>query len=264
MTVRGRAVTVIVQRDGVLKAATYRIPLWILRAALLLAVILAVVLGLGVAFYAPIVRQASRVPGLESERRRLVADNARIRSLAAALDSVEANYARLRQMVGAEITPDPVARGASLPVAPPILVVPASQRLQYETVPSTPRHWPLDEPGYVTRGQVSADSTDETHPGIDIAVPVGTVVRAAGGGTVARAGSDAEYGLFVLMTHPDGYQTMYGHLSRAIAVEGHPVRAGEALGRSGNTGRSSAPHLHFELRRNGVVVDPLTLIREGR
>jgi hypothetical protein len=101
MTVRGRAVTVIVQRDGVLKAATYRIPLWILRAALLLAVILAVVLGLGVAFYAPIVRQASRVPGLESERRRVVPPNAGSLTHPAAIYCVKPKNPRLRQMVGA-------------------------------------------------------------------------------------------------------------------------------------------------------------------
>jgi murein DD-endopeptidase MepM/ murein hydrolase activator NlpD len=264
MSVWRRAVTVIVQRDGALKATTYRVPLWMLRAGLILTLVVAVLLVLGVAFYGPIATQAARVPGLETEIRRLGADNGKIRSLAAALDSVEANYAKLRRLVGADIVPDPVALGSTLPVAPPIVVVPAGQRIRYEATPSPPRHWPLDEAGYLTRGQVTGNPADEAHPGIDIAVPIGTVVRAAGGGTVVRTGSDAEYGLFVLMTHPDGYQTMYGHLSRVLAAEGQAIRAGEALGRSGNTGRSSAPHLHFELRRNGVVVDPLTLIREGR
>jgi murein DD-endopeptidase MepM/ murein hydrolase activator NlpD len=56
---------------------------------------------------------------------------------------------------------------------------------------------------------------------------------------------------------------MYGHLSRALVAPGQQVAAGEVIGLSGNTGNSSAPHLHFELRRRGVVVDPLTLVREG-
>ena len=128
-----------------------------------------------------------------------------------------------------------------------------------------PRHWPLDERGYLTRGQVGADSTPEdAHPGIDIAVPVGALVRASGGGTVLQVGDDREYGHFVLLQHPNGYQSMYGHLSRVVAAQGGRVRAGDVLGRTGNTGRSSAPHLHLEIRHNGVSIDPMTLIREPR
>ena len=118
-------------------------------------------------------------------------------------------------------------------------------------------------PAYITRGQ-NADSTDEAHPGVDIAVPIGTLVRATAGGTVLQTGNEREYGYFALIQHPNGYQSMYGHLSRVVAVQGTRIRAGEVVGRSGNTGRSSAPHLHFEIRHNGVSIDPLTLIRENR
>jgi murein DD-endopeptidase MepM/ murein hydrolase activator NlpD len=259
-----RAVTIIVQPDGALRGATYRVPLLAFRALLVALVVLAVLVVLGIAFYGPIAREAVRVQGLEHEIERLRTDNAKVRELAAALDSVEANYAKLRGLVGADLAPDPVARAAALPVAPPIRVVPPGDRIRYEAGASIPRHWPLDEKGYLTRGQVAVDSNDGSHPGIDIAVPVGAIVRAAGGGSVVQAGRDPAYGLFVLVAHPSGYQTMYGHLSRAIVVEGAEVQAGAALGRSGNTGRSSAPHLHLEVRHNGVSIDPLTLIREGR
>jgi murein DD-endopeptidase MepM/ murein hydrolase activator NlpD len=264
MSIWRRAVTIIVQHDGVLKGATYRVPLWVLRALLLFLVVVAVLLVLGIAFYAPIARDAVRVHALEREVGRLQSDNAKIRNLAAALDSVEANYAKLRGLVGADLAPDPVVLASAVPVAPTIRVVPPGQRIRYESVASVPRHWPLGEKGYMTRGQVAVDSTAEAHPGIDIAVPAGTVVRAAGGGTVVQAGADPEYGLFVLVAHPNGYQTMYGHLSRSIAALGSAVKAGETLGRSGNTGRSSAPHLHFEVRHNGISIDPLSLIRDGR
>src|SRR5207249_10415023 len=100
----------------------YRIPLAVLRGGLVLAVGTAVALILGVAFYAPVLRRAARVPGLEREVRRLHRDNARIQDLALALDSVETNYARLRGMVGADNVPDPVTLKAALPVAPAILV----------------------------------------------------------------------------------------------------------------------------------------------
>jgi murein DD-endopeptidase MepM/ murein hydrolase activator NlpD len=57
---------------------------------------------------------------------------------------------------------------------------------------------------------------------------------------------------------------MYGHLSRLVVAEGDLVRVGAVLGRSGNTGRSSAPHLHFEVRHNGISIDPLTLVKEAK
>lgn len=135
---------------------------------------------------------------------------------------------------------------------------------RYERGASVPSHWPLDVPGFVTRGQVRPGVVDESHPGIDIAVPLGTPVRASGGGSVAAAGYDADYGLFVLLRHPSGYETMYGHMSRLVAAEGDDVQAGQVIGLSGNSGRSTAPHLHFEIRRDTKSVDPLELVKEGR
>ena len=264
MTAGRRAVTVTIHRDGVLASTSFRVSLLGYRVSLAVLVGIGLVLLSGIAFYGPIARQAARVPGLNREIERLTIDNRRIRELAAALDRVEANYARLRGMVGADLVPDPVRLGSTLPIAPPIVVWPAAQRLRYEIGPSIPRHWPLDERGYLTRGHVSADSAGEAHPGIDLAVPVGVLVRAAGGGTILQIGDDKEYGFFVLIQHPNGYQTMYGHLSRIVVRQGARIRAGQVVGRSGNTGRSSAPHLHLEVRHDGISVDPMTLIREGR
>jgi len=134
---------------------------------------------------------------------------------------------------------------------------------RYEPGPSRPSHWPLDVQGFVTRGQVRAGDPAESHPGIDIAVPVGTAVRAAGGGTVAAAGIDVDYGLYVLLRHPEGYETMYGHASRLLVNEGELVLAGQVIALTGNSGRSTAPHLHFEIRRGRRSVDPLTVVKEG-
>src|SRR5881409_3885645 len=127
---------------------------------------------------------------------------------------------------------------------------------------ATPLHWPLDMSGFVTRGQVRPGDPAESHPGIDIAVPAGTPVRAAAGGVVAQAGTDPAYGLFVLLRHTDGYETMYGHASRLVAREGDSVAAGQVIALSGSSGRSTAPHLHFEIRRAGKSLDPLTVVRQ--
>ena len=114
----------------------------------------------------------------------------------------------------------------------------------------------------MTRGQTGEGGVDELHPGIDIAVPMGTPIRAAGGGEVGRTGRDPDYGLFVLIRHPDGYETMYGHASRILVEGGEQVGSSQVIALSGSTGRSTAPHLHFEVRRGGRSIDPRTIVKE--
>lgn len=260
---RGRAVTLLIQRDGTTKTRSFRIPVWALRVGTVTGAVAAVILLLLVVLYGPLLRAAARVPGMERELARMSAENSRVRELSAALDSAESRYSQVRQMMGGEIVRDPVAMSSSLPVAPPIRARLASVTDQVTGV-SLPKHWPLDEAGYITRGQIKAGGRDEAHPGIDIAVAVGNLVRASGGATVRQAGQDPEYGFFVLLDHSDDYQSMYGHLSRILVTPQATVSAGEVIGLSGNSGRSTAPHLHFEIRQRGLSLDPLTMVKEGR
>jgi murein DD-endopeptidase MepM/ murein hydrolase activator NlpD len=259
----GRGVTVLIQRDGTTRSRTVRLPVWMLRLGALAGSLLLVALGLVAVLYLPIVRAAARVPGLERKVARLEAENAKVRQLSAALDSVEQRYAQVRGMIGADIVRDPLAFASPLPLAPALTARLPGGGAAPAAGPSAPRSWPLDEPGYVTRGQVVAGTGDEAHPGLDIAVPVGTLVRASGGATVNQVGEDPEYGYFVLLDHPEGFQSMYGHLSRIIVTAGAIVAGGEVIGLSGNTGRSTAPHLHFEIRQGGTALDPRTMVKQG-
>jgi murein DD-endopeptidase MepM/ murein hydrolase activator NlpD len=260
---RSRSVTLLIQRDGTTKTRTIRMPVWSVKLGAWLLGAVALLLLLITALYGPLVRAAARVPGMERELARLRAENTRVRELSAAVDSAESRYAQVRQMMGGGIVRDPVSKSSELPIAPPIRA-----RLAAMVVPdsgiSAPKHWPLDETGYITRGQVKAGGRDEAHPGIDIAVAIGNLVRASGGATVAQAGEDPEYGLYVLLDHSDGYQSMYGHLSRSLVTAGVRVVPGQVIGLTGNTGRSTAPHLHFEIRLRGQSLDPLTMVKEGR
>jgi len=95
------------------------------------------------------------------------------------------------------------------------------------------------------------------HRGVDWATPIGTSIYASSGGTVARAGWGSGYGYVVYINHPDGRQTRYAHLSRIYVNVGDYVSQGQVIAASGNTGRSSGPHLHFEILINGVQVNPL-------
>ncbi len=102
------------------------------------------------------------------------------------------------------------------------------------------------------------------HAGIDFAVPVGTPVVAALGGTVERVATDAGgYGLYLDIRHADGYMTRYAHLSRVLGpdvAKGRRVTRGQRVALSGNTGRSSGPHLHFEIHKGGVPQNPANLL----
>lgn len=96
------------------------------------------------------------------------------------------------------------------------------------------------------------------HNGIDLANRVGTPVRAAASGRVVHIESQiGNYGRFVIVRHPDGFQTLYAHLSDFSVRNGEYLERGEIIGTMGNTGRSTGPHLHFSVIHNGTFVDPL-------
>lgn len=96
-----------------------------------------------------------------------------------------------------------------------------------------------------------------THKGLDFGTPVGTSVHAAAAGTVTYAGwNSGGYGYLVIISHGNGVQTYYGHCSSIIAHVGDKVNAGDVIAKSGNTGRSTGPHLHFEIRINDVAYNP--------
>lgn len=267
-----RHVTIVIHTDGDLNSRQYRISLRLLQVGKAAAIAVAIIAVGFLAFAGPIMQNAARVPGLEREVARLRSENSRVQELAVALNHAEANYQELRQILGAKAPPEPRSGGsrgtttesssAGLRAITVRATAPAAP-LRYEFGSSVPAHWPLDVPGFVTRGQVRPGDVAESHPGIDIAVPAGTPVRASGGGTVKATGYNPDYGLFVLLRHPSGYETMYGHASRLIAADGDDIQAGQVIALSGNSGRSTAPHLHFEIRRDGKSLDPLTLVKEG-
>ena len=102
------------------------------------------------------------------------------------------------------------------------------------------------------------------HAGIDFAAPQGTNVLSAGAGTVSFVGQINGYGNVVEVTHPGGLITRYGHLSAFLVKEGDAVVTGSPIARVGSTGRSTGPHLHFEVRRADNAVDPARYLNAGK
>ncbi|MBZ5640406.1 MAG: M23 family metallopeptidase [Acidobacteriia bacterium] len=96
----------------------------------------------------------------------------------------------------------------------------------------------------------------EFHTGLDVVAPIGTAVRATADGVVTRVGTDSGYGRMVQLSHGYGLGTLYGHLSATLVRPGARVRRGDVIGRVGTTGRSTGPHVHYEVVKGGHRVDP--------
>lgn len=115
-------------------------------------------------------------------------------------------------------------------------------------------------PGIITSNFGWRPKFQRVHHGVDLSLHLGDTVRAAVSGTVTKIAYDHDgYGHYVIMSHSDGMETLYGHLQYALVGQGQYVYSGQPIGIGGNTGNSTGPHLHFETRLEGVAVDP-TLI----
>ncbi|MCA9494291.1 MAG: peptidoglycan DD-metalloendopeptidase family protein [Myxococcales bacterium] len=100
------------------------------------------------------------------------------------------------------------------------------------------------------------DGTRHHHDGLDLSAPMGTTIVAADAGRVRFAGKNSGYGNVVIVEHADGTESRYAHCSSLGVVEGDLVTAGQAIAKVGSTGRSTGPHLHFEVRKDGIPIDP--------
>ena len=134
-------------------------------------------------------------------------------------------------------------------------------RIGQETVPSL---WPV-------RGQITAGFGQRLDPftgegafhrGVDIGSPFGTRVESAADGIIVQAGPDSGYGNEILVDHGFGMTTKYGHLSKIFVVMGQEVKRGQAIGAVGMTGKTTGPHLHYEVIVNGTPVNPAKFLRD--
>jgi murein DD-endopeptidase MepM/ murein hydrolase activator NlpD len=199
--------------------------------------------------------RAAKVPALEAQVAQHASDQARMESFATPLVELEARYEQIRQLFGPDA--EQVASGLWLPPPAPRG---ASQGPDPDDGGSRPTSWPLTGRGFVTQRLLEGDAG--AHPGLDIAVPADSYIRAAGAGIVVDVGDDPVYGRFVSLDHGEGYRTVYAHASSALVEVGQRVRRNEVIALSGSTGRSTAPHLHFEILHNGEPVDPLSMVRQ--
>ena len=160
-----------------------------------------------------------------------------------------------------DVDPDTFRDGVELAMA---------QVERFETLKETASGLPLMTP--MSRGNITSRFGVRTdpfrrrpamHTGIDFRAPSGEAAKATAPGKVISAGYNRGYGYMVEIDHGGGLTTRFAHLSKIVAKKGQSVAKGDIIGRTGSTGRSTGPHLHYEIRVNGRAIDPMTFIRAG-
>jgi murein DD-endopeptidase MepM/ murein hydrolase activator NlpD len=119
-----------------------------------------------------------------------------------------------------------------------------------------PSGWPVVRTQVVVTAEFGVARGNTRHQGIDLSAPAGTPVWCTAGGKVQFAGKDGRYGKTVVVDHGGGYRTRYAHLKKIEVHEKERVKRGDVIGRVGKTGNATGTHLHYEVLKNGVAVNP--------
>ena len=245
-----------------------------------LAVVLTIVLGIllaGLAFsgytYVRLTILAMDVGRLERENAVLVSETKKIDEIRAEIAEVERMRRQIESWAGMAPpeTLEEAAGDEALGVAPAHVYVPMwPRRYSYEIMRDAYlfRSGLLPDmiapaSGWVSRWFIEGGEGEVIHPGIDIVAATGTPVRCVLDGEVVFAGWDDIYGNVVRIQHNDSISTVYGHNDKVLVDEGDRVAKGAVIAQVGNTGRSTAPHLHFEVLKNGVAEDPELYVNLG-
>jgi murein DD-endopeptidase MepM/ murein hydrolase activator NlpD len=250
-----RRLSIIVVPHGDLETTTLEIPYRTLKVLIGVAAVILIVLCVMVGFWFNIASKAARAEELEKQLVRLEAERSKVDSLAHVLSEVEMQYERVRKMLGADAPS--VGKQPLLPDLPKAVF--RDDDGDGVADMAAPDAWPLTERGFVTRGLTK---TKAPHAGLDIAVPQNSYIRASGPGLVKTASEDSIYGKYIVIDHGGGLETLYGHAARLLVTQGTRVKRLQIVALSGSSGQSTAPHLHFEVRRNGTAIDPYQYIKQ--
>jgi murein DD-endopeptidase MepM/ murein hydrolase activator NlpD len=250
-----RRLSIIVVPHGDLETTTLEIPYRTLKVLIGVAAVILIILCVMVGFWFNIASKAARAEELEKQLVRLEAERSKVDSLAHVLSEVEMQYERVRKMLGADAPS--VGKQPLLPDLPKAVFRDDDRDGVADM--AAPDAWPLTERGFVTRGLTK---TKAPHAGLDIAVPQNSYIRASGPGLVKTASEDSIYGKYIVIDHGGGLETLYGHAARLLVTQGTRVKRLQIVALSGSSGQSTAPHLHFEVRRNGTAIDPYQYVKQ--
>ncbi|MGH7620754.1 MAG: M23 family metallopeptidase, partial [Gemmatimonadaceae bacterium] len=229
------------------------------------AVVLAALIAFGAISWIFLAAQAARVPLLTRRVATLQRDVARVDTLQRSLNELAARFQQVQHMMGSSSTPTIPATSsattaaatstlaAATPVAPPT-AKPNAPPVVDSAPPPPPDLWPLPVAGTLL--------PSDTHA-LQIAIPLGTPIRAAGAGLVVEVADDSTLGKLVRIAHRAGFETVYAGASEVRVAKGDHVAAGAVIALSGDTPGTLEPHLYFEMRHHGVAIDPSSVIKKG-
>jgi murein DD-endopeptidase MepM/ murein hydrolase activator NlpD len=235
---------IITSTDSVLSKHIFISRMWF-KIMLGVGILLVVAAVIAAAYYSVVYYQALQSVMLRRRNAEIEQEFAKLQEIKDNLETAERNNRKLKVMLGIDKTPAPVQ-----PYIDSILP-------DYTNTINMIVEKEENIPGLLpTLGQISRNYSPE-HEGIDIAAPRFSPVVAAASGFIGDAGWDAVYGNYVVIEHDVNYSTFYGHLHSIGVRQGDKITSGTVLGTIGSTGRSTSPHLHYEVRFRGEPVDPM-------
>lgn len=209
--------------------------------------------------------QLRHLRGLEARNLVLAEEAAKVSRLEAEVDEMENLKVRILDLAGVDVREEIEARSAAAAATPPMLESGAAEHggpriesastITFGTMPSL---WPVE--GVISKEYRQDGDPSALHYGIDIAAPFRSAVRASGAGRVVFAGRDSVFGQLVVIDHGSGVLSYYGHNSELVVGRGDRIRRGQVIAHVGSTGESSAPHVHFEVRKDGKPISPRSFL----
>ncbi|RJP82706.1 MAG: M23 family metallopeptidase [Candidatus Zixiibacteriota bacterium] len=263
------------------RSYSLKLPLMVLQAGIVAVIVGAVFLVLMTLSWATLQHKASTFDRLVQENEGLLAERDRVLALQERVEQLQVLEARIRKVLGADLPTDSATRPAAAEVFAAAEGAPESRlgELSAESAPAVPSHYavtPFNEPGILkeldvpslwpVRGYISRNLEidpvlpQRSHFGLDLAAAEGTVVKATAGGVVVWTGWSTLYGNVVILAHASGYFSMYGHNQVNLVRIRERIERGAPIALLGNTGQSSAPHLHFEIWHGNQPLDPTNLL----
>jgi murein DD-endopeptidase MepM/ murein hydrolase activator NlpD len=255
-----RYVTIMFIPDGAEARRGYRIRLWVLKAVMWTLAALLVGQVFFFAFYADVLKRAALTEKLAAENEGLLRYQYKVQMLEENMNEARQIVQQIAGLAGVEYR---------LPELPDDSILFASMdRISVAMLnrPVGPDiSWPAGLPiqGFITQ-DFELDDSSRFHPGIDIACAEGTPVLAVAIGTVVYADYDSTYGRLLVIQHSDSVSTLYGHNDSLLVTVGDRVSIGSRIALSGNTGQSTAPHLHYEVRVHDEPINPLDIQYEEK
>ncbi len=250
--------SVLIVPDGVENQFGIRMRAWIFKSIVVFFALLLIGVIFFLSFYSEILMRATQTSQLQSENESLKRYKYKLGLLEENMKEARKAVSRISSLAGVELVipelpPDSVLFAEMGRTAVSAPVVEETSRIDEDRLPEG-----LPVEGYITRG--FSDKPENFHPGIDIAGTEGMPIIATGAGVVLQAEPDSVYGLMVVIDHQNGIFTLYGHNSKILVEAGTEVQAGSQIALLGNTGKSTAPHLHYEVLEGDKQVNPLKYI----